>query len=146
MWLVGSFWMCTFFLMILLAFFFLLTNYSLPSQAPIHHLAFAWSRYNHTNKLTINIKLVRSLQPGILSLMSYSLLWFVKMNTELLWGVFTTQCFDTRVQCLHHGWFKVTSQLLMYSRGDVIYQQGRDTCTLVVNNYRHHYTEQDDSY
>ncbi len=29
------------------------------------------------------------------SLMSYSLLWFVKINTELLRGVFTTQRFDT---------------------------------------------------
>ena len=27
--------------------------------------------------------------------MSYSLLWFVKINTELLRGVFTTQRFDT---------------------------------------------------
>ena len=32
-----------------------------------------------------------------LSLMSYSLLWFVKINTELLRGVFTTQRFDTPV-------------------------------------------------
>ncbi len=31
------------------------------------------------------------------SLMSYSLLWFVKINTELLRGVFTTQRFDTPV-------------------------------------------------
>ena len=30
------------------------------------------------------IKFVRSRQPGIISLMSYSLLWFVKINTELL--------------------------------------------------------------
>ncbi len=30
-------------------------------------------------------------------LMSYSLLWFVKINTELLRGVFTTQRFDTPV-------------------------------------------------
>ncbi len=27
--------------------------------------------------------------------MSYSLLWFIKINTELLRGVFTTQRFDT---------------------------------------------------
>ena len=32
-----------------------------------------------------------------ISLMSYSLLWFVKINTELLRGVFTTQRFDTPV-------------------------------------------------
>ncbi len=44
-----------------------------------------------------NIKFVRSRQPGIISLMSYSLLWFVKINTELLRGVFTTQRFDTPV-------------------------------------------------
>ncbi len=43
------------------------------------------------------IKFVRSRQPGIISLMSYSLLWFVKINTELLRGVFTTQRFDTPV-------------------------------------------------
>ena len=29
----------------------------------------------------VNIKFVRSRQPGIISLMSYSLLWFVKINT-----------------------------------------------------------------
>ena len=34
-----------------------------------------------------DIKFVRSRQPGIISLMSYSLLWFVKINTELLRGV-----------------------------------------------------------
>ena len=44
-----------------------------------------------------DIKFVRSRQPGIISLMSYSLLWFVKINTELLRGVFTTQRFDTPV-------------------------------------------------
>ena len=44
-----------------------------------------------------DIKFVRSRQPGIISLMSYSLLWFVKINTELLRGVFTTQRFDTGV-------------------------------------------------
>ena len=44
-----------------------------------------------------HIKFVRSRQPGIISLMSYSLLWFVKINTELLRGVFTTQRFDTPV-------------------------------------------------
>ena len=44
-----------------------------------------------------NVKFVRSRQPGIISLMSYSLLWFVKINTELLRGVFTTQRFDTPV-------------------------------------------------
>ncbi len=43
------------------------------------------------------LKFVRSRQPGIISLMSYSLLWFVKINTELLRGVFTTQRFDTPV-------------------------------------------------
>ena len=47
--------------------------------------------------LVIDIKFVRSRQPGIISLMSYSLLWFVKINTELLRGVFTTQRFDTPV-------------------------------------------------
>ena len=46
---------------------------------------------------SIDIKFVRSRQPGIISLMSYSLLWFVKINTELLRGVFTTQRFDTPV-------------------------------------------------
>ena len=45
----------------------------------------------------IIIKFVRSRQPGIISLMSYSLLWFVKINTELLRGIFTTQRFDTPV-------------------------------------------------
>ena len=44
-----------------------------------------------------DIKFVRSRQPGIISFMSYSLLWFVKINTELLRGVFTTQRFDTPV-------------------------------------------------
>ncbi len=44
-----------------------------------------------------DILFVRSRQPGIISLMSYSLLWFVKINTELLRGVFTTQRFDTPV-------------------------------------------------
>ena len=44
-----------------------------------------------------DLKFVRSRQPGIISLMSYSLLWFVKINTELLRGVFTTQRFDTPV-------------------------------------------------
>ena len=45
----------------------------------------------------INVKFVRSRQPGIISLISYSLLWFVKINTELLRGEFTTQRFDTPV-------------------------------------------------
>ncbi len=40
--------------------------------------------------IIIEIKFVRSRQPGIISLMSYLLLWFVKINTELLRGVFTT--------------------------------------------------------
>ncbi len=47
--------------------------------------------------LIYSIKFVRSRQPGIISLMSYSLLWFVKINIELLRGVFTTQRFDTPV-------------------------------------------------
>ena len=34
---------------------------------------------------------------SFVKLMSYSLLWFVKINTELLRGVFTTQRFDTPV-------------------------------------------------
>ncbi len=48
-------------------------------------------------KQMFHVKFVRSRQPGIISLMSYSLLWFVKINTELLRGVFTTQRFDTPV-------------------------------------------------
>ena len=48
-------------------------------------------------ELTQTVKFVRSRQPGIISLMSYSLLWFVKINIELLRGVFTTQRFDTPV-------------------------------------------------
>ena len=55
-----------------------------------------FSLYLNKNK-EIHIKFVRSRQPGVISLMSYSLLRFVKINTELLRGVFTTQRFDTPV-------------------------------------------------
>ena len=43
--------------------------------------------YQMNNKYKSCIKFVRSRQPGIISLMSYSLLWFAKINTELLRGV-----------------------------------------------------------
>ncbi len=59
---------------------------SLP-QDKLHGICDIFSNF-------VIIKFVRSRQPGIISLMSYSLLWFVKINTELLRGVFTTQRFD----------------------------------------------------
>ncbi len=42
------------------------------------------------------------------------------------------------------GDLKSQARLLIYSRGDVICQQGGDT--LVVNNFRHLCSEHDDSY
>ena len=61
------------------------------------------------------IKFVRSRQPGIISLMSYSLLWFVKINTELLRGVFTTQREDTRLECRNVGsWIHLEGALYLF--------------------------------
>ena len=49
------------------------------------------------------------------------------MNTKPSRIAFTTQRFDTPIECLHQGWSKLTTWLLIYSRGDVICQQAGDT-------------------
>ncbi len=76
-------------------------------------------------KLVCNIKFVRSRQPGIISLMSYSLLWFVKINTELLRGVFTTQRFNRYGQrrCLEAWHINMNQHALNRDDGSYLPQE-----------------------
>ena len=78
-----------------------------------------------------------------MSVVFCSLLWFYKNECKAQWNYIHKPTFRHSNVVSYQGDIK-SQRLLIYSRGDVICQQGGDT--LVVNNLRHLYSEHDDLY